>query len=282
MNYMNAMRAREAELTAQSRNAALAPSLHQNTGEGLSPEVLQQIAGFGAEAVGKANSDLQSSIGRGDVRDMQISNAYQGFGHRSTSGEIGKFDRDIRAGQVFNGSLDSYASYIRTRAGNGENFGNLLAGSTQYQGGTGVQTSNRGIAGGASDLLSIIGSYLTDEKGLDYIQSMLRQVGGADVFQQGMANPMNYIMTTLFTGEGLRGVGNMKQTVAGMGLSDERATQVGDFAAKSMKNLMALPVMERQTQEQRDALPDDVKPLFAQYMLLQKQIKEKLAARAAG
>ena len=44
----------------------------------------------------------------------------------------------------------------------------------------------------------------------------------------------------------------------------------------------SLPVIERQTQAQRDALPDDVKPLFEQYMLLQQEIRDRLAARAAG
>lgn len=279
MNYMNAMRAREAEL---SRGNALAGALHQNTGEGLSAETLQGIAALGPQAIAKSNSDLAASIARGDEEAMQISNAYQGFGHRSTSSEIGRFDRDVRADQVLNGSINSYQNYIRTRVGNGENFEGLLSGSTQYQGGVGVQTINQGIAGGAGDLLSIIGSYLTDDKGLDYIQSMIDQVKDADIFKGGAADPMNYVMTTILTGEGLRGVGSMKQTIAEMGLGDKRASQAGDFAAKSMKNLMALPVMERQTQAQRDALPPDVKPLFEQYMRLQQEIRDKLAARAAG
>ena len=283
MNYMNAMRAQEAEFTANSRNAALAPALHQNTGEALPAEMRQRMAGFATASVGKANSDLAASIARGDLEAMQLSSAYQGFGHRSTSTEIGKFDSDLRAQHVFNGSLDSYQDYIRARAGNRqENFASLMAGSTQYRGGTGVQTISQGIAGGAGDLLSIIGSYLTDDKGLDYIQSMIDQVKDADIFKGGTVDPMNYIMTTILTGEGIRGVGSMKQAIAGMELDDERATQAGDFAAKSMKNLMALPVIERQTQTQRDALPDDVKPLFEQYMLLQQEIRDRLAARAAG
>ncbi len=282
MNYMNAMRAHEAEITANSRNAALAPALHQNTGEALPAEIRQRMAEFAPASVGKANSDLAASIGRGDEAAMQLSSAYQGFGHRSTSSDIGKFDRDVRAEHVLNGSISSYQDYIRARAGSKENFGNLMAGSIQYQGGTGVQTISQGIAGGAGDLLSIIGSYLTDDKGLDYIQSMIDQVKDADIFKDGRVDPMNYIMTTILTGEGIRGVGSMKQAIAGMGLDDERATQAGDFAAKSMKNLMALPVMERQTQAQRDALPDDVKPLFEQYMLLQQEIRDRLAARAAG
>lgn len=282
MNYMNAMRAQEAEFTANSRNAALAPALHQNTGEALPAEMRQRMAGFATASVGKANSDLAASIGRGDEAAMQLSSAYQGFGHRSTSSDIGKFDRDVRAEHVLNGSISSYQDYIRARAGSKENFGNLMAGSIQYQGGTGVQTISQGIAGGAGDLLSIIGSYLTDDKGLDYIQSMIDQVKDADIFKGGTVDPMNYIMTTILTGEGIRGVGSMKQAIAGMELDDERATQAGDFAAKSMKNLMALPVIERQTQAQRDALPDDVKPLFEQYMLLQQEIRDRLAARAAG
>ncbi len=270
---------REARMKTASRNAALEASIHHNTGEGLTEEARRQIAGFKEMAEAGSNAELEASRTRGDVLEMQLSNAYQGLGHRNTSTDVGLLDRDVRAQQVFNGTLHSYQDYICERIRQGEHLERLLANSTQYQGGSGVQTINTGIAEGASDLLFIIGSYLLDKKGLDYIESMIDQIKDADVFTSGMADPMNYIMTTLLTGEGIRGVGSMKQAIAGMGLSDEKAAQAGDFAAKSMKNLMALPVMERWTQEQRDAMPEEVKPLYEQYQFLIREIREKLERR---
>lgn len=277
MNYMNQMRA-----AVGTKDALAAARSHNHAQGGLSEEARQGMAALSGTAVQGANESLAFSKGRGDGREMQISSAYQGFGHRETSKEVGRFDRDVRAQQVFNGSTDAYAAYIRARMAGGENFGALTEGAQTYKGGTGIQTINAGIAGGAGDLLSIIGGYLTQDTGLDYIQGMIDQIGGADIFKQTGIDPMNYIMTTLLTGEGLRGVGSMKNAAQAQAGNGTESMQAGDFAAKSMKNLMALPVMERQTQEQRDALPEDVKPLFAQYQRLQQEIREKLAARRAG
>lgn len=277
LDYLAAMRAKETEI---SRRDAVAQAMPQNRAEGLPQNIKEQMAGFQQSAVKNADDGLAAAIENGDSWEMQVSRAYQAFGHRDTGTEIGRFDRDVRAGHVFNGSLDSYAKYIMAREGSGEDLSNLTAGSETYQVGTAVQAINPAIAAGTSDLLSVIGGYLSDEKGLDYIQNMVNQVQGAKIFQGTGIDPMNYVMTTLLTGESLRGVGAMRTALQAKG--GARSQQLGDYSAKIIKNLMSLPVMERLSPEKRAELPPDVMPLYEQYTALVQEIRARLAQRAAG
>lgn len=291
LNYMAAMRAREAELRAQKeaadqqmwpqKRADVMASLGPVQNQAISPELLQGDAKLVPDAVKNSNENWNASAGKS--MDSRIAQAFMGFGHRGTGGGIGKLDFQMR-NQVFAGSQGEYGDYLHTLDANGANFQMMAQGMESMKLGTKDYQFNDYSIDMTKDLFGITSRYLLSESGLDYLGNMTNGIKDAEVFNpenNTRQTPLDYAMVTLMTGEGIR-------AATGMKLRDDYS-QTGEDAkarekfARAGREAMMLPMLiSRMSDEQREQLPANLQSLFAEYEDIKKKINDALAARNLG
>ena len=287
LDYMAAMRTREAEIQEQknaawrqNRSDALA-SLGPVQNQAISPELLQQDAALVGDAVKNSNKAWDQT--KDEDMTTRIARSYVDFGHRSTGDGIGAVDSQMRK-KVFAGTQEKYGDYLHALDANGADFQMMSKGMKGLLLGTKNYQYNDYSLDMTKDLYSLLSPYLLSDSGLEYLENITNGIKDAEVFNpenNTRQTPLDYAMVTLMTGEGLRATSGMK-------LRNDYS-QTGEDAearekfAKAGREAMMLPMLlSRMSDEQRAQLPANLQSLFAEYENIKRRINDALAARKAG
>ena len=290
LDYMAAMRTREAEIQTKEaadrqmwpqKRADVMASLGPVQNEAISPELFQQDAALVGDAVKNSNSSWDQT--KGEDMTTRIARSYVSLGHRTTGDGIGKIDTQMRK-HVFAGSQKKYGDYLHALDANGANFQMMARGMESMQMGKKNYQFNDYSIDMTKDLLGITSQYLLSDSGLDYLENMANGIKDAEVFNpenNTRQTPLDYAMSTLMTGEGIRAASGMK-------LRDDYS-QTGEDAkaretfARAGREAMMLPMLiSRMSDEQRAQLPANLQSLFAEYEDIKRRINDAMAARKAG
>ena len=277
LKYMAAMREREAELTEQKRAAAMA-SLGPVINEAPSPELLQQSTDMMVGRRKMADEEWDSAKGT-NSRTAASGRAYLALGHR-VGGEVQALDKKIEA-QSFKGFANDAGAYLRNMDANGANFQQMAQNIQTYNSGVKQFQVNDGIGGMTSDMYSLLEKYILSDAGLDYFENIVNGVQDSKVFTEGGASPLDYALKTMLTIQGI----NLKNAW----LSPDGYTQEGQdgdarnkVATEAIRNLMVPNNMVEMSEEQRQAMPDQIKALYVQYEDIKKKLSDALGIRKAA
>lgn len=241
----------------------------------LTKDKMDQIS---VMAVNNSNATYQKSLSEGKDVNTAVIQALVDFGHRSTSTEVGRFDRDTRK-KVFNGSSQMYRKYMENKDAHGMDFASVQNGMKMY--GDEIASFKdkkymygNGLNSMVGDMVDIVGSMLSTDDGMEYVSNMYNGIKDADVFKTGKVTPMSYILQTAFTGEGIKMMGSMREGKYSdrEGQGDARNEVINQIT----RSLMNLPSIDRMSDEQRNLLPPETKTLYAKYVALQKQLEQQV------
>lgn len=236
---------------------------------GLSQDMKDRIKAVSKDSVKASDAITEQNAGLNWASQAVVS-----LGHRNNGTSAGTVDFDARRQEVFNGSDDVYRKYITARAANGEDTSAYLAGQQGYKQGGKDHVISPEIAKTTGDLMAIMGQYLTSDTGLDYIDATTKQVQSANVFHNSAYTPLNFILTSAFTGENGRVGGQMAKMML-----DQSNPALQEHIMTATRNMMNVPLMDRMTEQERAAMPADLQPLYVQFVALKEEIERRLAAR---
>jgi hypothetical protein len=194
-----------------------------------SVEDMTQALALGPQYVERSNNAYKASKEAGDSITMQYSRAFQGLGHRETKNDIAKNAIALRK-SLMGGRTDAYKAYFQQLDRSGMNY-NVLA-----QGIGGEKKYNENSAFVANDLFDISEKHALSDSGLDYFRLMYNQVKDAEIFKDGGADAMDYVLQTYLTGD----TGDMTTALSsGRDVSDEYAGGRQKLLMSGAKNVLA-------------------------------------------
>ncbi len=211
---------------------------------------------------------------------MGISTAYQAFGHRINATNTGKNNRRLNQ-MLLGGTMEGYREQIKKQDVDGVDFVGSMNNLQQFMLASKMYETEDTIADLASGIYDVVAEQLMTDEGLDYVQSLVQGVEGAKVFQETGLSPLNYVMTTILTEEGIKAK-NAMYLAEGFTQTGERNEARKQVGIKASKLAMAPTLMEQVSEEERNELPPSVQILFAQYQNICAQITEALQKRGAS
>ena len=278
LDYMAAMRAREAELVQQKRAAAMG-SIADITNVAPSPELLQQSTDMMVGRRQMADEKWDQRLADGANRATATAGAYLALGHR-VGGEVQTLDKRIQA-QAFQGLAGDAGRYLRNMDANGANFQQMAQNMKKYELGAKTFYANDAIGGIAQDMYSQAEKYILSEGGLDYFENLTDGVKDSKVFTEGGASPIDYAMKTMLTIQGIN-IKNAWGMQDGYTQEGQDADARNQIASEAFRNLMVPTNMVDMSQEERDAMPIQIRSLYTQYVDIKRKLADALGARKAA
>lgn len=227
------------------------------------------------EAYGEMSELFPQMISDSDKSTTE-EGALVNFGLRNTGFDVGKKHTELSE-KIFD--IDNYRNYFKAMSNGGIDYQAILDNSEEWiKPGFGSKIGiSKEISEMSKDLMDLIFGNLKTNEGTEYLSFMLDGISGAKVFDQNKEDnkftPMNYMLNTIFTNQIMK-FNSIYQTMPGEdGTVDTNRIKV---IMQATKNLQELPLIQRMSDDQRNALPSELKKLYRQYLILESQLKEKV------
>lgn len=230
------------------------------TGGELTDADIEKIGSIAGREVAKSNRLYA------DPEFVDKSRAVHGLGYHQNEEY-----RDI-TNKLFAGIGGNYESYLKTLDANGTDFKKILdqSGAVSVDG-TGFRVGEN-FSSITGDVMDIMGKYLTSESGKKYISATYTGLKDAEVFKNGDADAMDYIIQNLM---------NVQQFHLLNAALREKYTQKGEqgdarnkIVLQVRQNLKEITKLDKIPEEERKVMPRSLQEIYAKYKALRGELEQ--------
>lgn len=228
---------------------------------------------FSKAAVIASDEALENSRSKGDDISMQISRAFQGFGHRNSNNAISQNERQLR-GNLMGGRNAAYLDYMNKMYSSDADFSRLQEGLDVTDK---HQRANEFTSGIAMDLMDISEQFALSDSGLDYFRLMVNQVKDAKVFKNTGVSAIDYVLQTYLTGDAGDMTTQMTKAENADKLDDKAKSNARNVLMEGSKEVLYAPAIvnkmlsENKTLDQMNLKPE-LRAVVERYMLMKDRI----------